>query len=362
VIRSLEAASETEGDSGPLRIVVLAPPWYPIPPRGYGGIEAMCHLLVEGLVRRGHSVTLIGAGEARTSATYLRMTQEPQFARLGHALPSVLHSALAAEAIEALRPDLVHDHTLSGPLLARGRRTPTILTAHGPATEELGAYYRALGSTVGLVAISEAQRRAAPDLPWAATIHNGVDVDRFRVRAEKDDFLLFLGRMSPDKAPHLAAEVARRAGRPMLIAAKCEEPAERRYFEQVVRPVLGKDVEYVGQARGEDKIDLLSRASALLMPIQWDEPFGIVMVEALASGTPVIGLRRGSVPEIVDDGRTGFVCANLDEMVDSVGRLDEIDGGACRRAAAVRFDASVMVDGYEAVYRSAVAAAHATTG
>jgi glycosyltransferase involved in cell wall biosynthesis len=147
-----------------------------------------------------------------------------------------------------------------------------------------------------------------------------------------------------------------------VIAAKCEEPAERRYFEEAVRPLLGSDVEFVGQARGEDKLDLLSGAGALVMPIQWDEPFGIVMVEALASGTPVIGLGRGSVPEIVEDGRTGFVCANLDGMVDAVGRLDEIDPSACRRAAADRFDASVMVDGYEAAYRATVASAHATTG
>jgi glycosyltransferase involved in cell wall biosynthesis len=361
VIPTLEAATELEGASGPLRIVVVAPPWYPVPPRGYGGIEAMCHLLVEGLVGRGHSVTLIGAGEARTSATYVRATAEPQFARLGDALPSVLHSALAAETIEALRPDLVHDHTLSGPLLARGRPIPTLVTAHGPATGELGAYYRALGTTVRLVAISDAQRRSAPDLPWEATVHNAVDVERFRFRAEKDDFLLFLGRMSPDKAPHLAAAVGRRTGRPGVIAAKCEERAERRYFDEAVRPLLGNDVEFVGQARGEDKLELLSRARALLMPIQWDEPFGLVMVEALASGTPVVGLGRGSVPEVVEDGRTGFVCASLDEMVEAVGRLDEIDPGACRRDAAARFDASVMVDGYEAAFRSAVASAHATT-
>jgi glycosyltransferase involved in cell wall biosynthesis len=333
-----------------LRIGMLAPPWYELPPSGYGGIEAMVYWLVQGLVERGHDVTVISAGEARTPARSHSTYADAPSARIGEALPEVVHAALANRRLDELELDLVHDHSLAGPLAAGERKVPTLVTAHGPVTDELGAYYRSLGPDTRLVAISDYQRELAPDLRWVGTVHNAIPVGEYPMRADKEDFCLFLGRVNAEKAPDLAIRVAREAGRRIVLAAKCDEPAERAYFEERVRPLLGPDAEWVGQAGGQEKQDLLARACCLVFPIQWDEPFGIVMVEAMACGTPVVALRRGSVPEVVADGVTGFVREGLDELAEAIDRVGDLDPHACRRHVADRFDVPVMVDGYEAIY------------
>ena len=299
----------SEDASKHLRVAVVAPPWFTIPPDGYGGIEAMVHWLVEGLVARGHQVTLIGAGDCRTSAVrFLQTYEEPPVALMGTPFPEIVHALQADEHLQELDVDVVHDHSMGGPLTARARRIPTVLTAHGPVTGELGECYRLLSRHHPMVAISEAQRAMGPHLPWAGTVYNAIPVDEYPFETEKDDFVLFLGRISPEKAPDLAIKAARAAGRRIVVAAKCNEPAEHAYFEQRVRPLLGPDAEWYGHATTEEKKKLLARASALVFPIQWDEPFGIVMVEAMACGTPVVALRAGSVPELVVDGLTGYIC------------------------------------------------------
>jgi glycosyltransferase involved in cell wall biosynthesis len=211
---------------------------------------------------------------------------------------------------------------------------------------------------VHLVAISDAQRASAPDLPWIGTVHNGIDVASFPLIERKGEHVVFLGRMNPEKGVAEAVEVARRIGRKLLIAAKCDEEAEEKYFEERIRPYLSDRAVFIGDVDGAEKREFLGRASALLFPIQWEEPFGLVMVEAMACGTPVLATRRGSVPEVVEQGVTGFVCDDLDEMVDAYAHVGELAPARIRERAFERFDGSRMTDGYEAVYRAALRADH----
>jgi glycosyltransferase involved in cell wall biosynthesis len=334
---------------GSLRIALVAPPWYPIPPSAYGGIEAMVYWLAEELVSRGHQVTVIGAGEPGTRARFVRTFPVPPTQRLGDVLPEVLHAAHVTQLLKELDVQVVHDHSLAGPLAGAGRSAPTVLTAHGPVDGEFGAYYQCLG--LPLVAISDFQRQAAPRLPWAGRVHNAIPVAGFPYRPDKQDFCLFLGRMSPDKAPDLAIEAAHAAGLPIVVAGKRNEQAERRYFSDKVGPLLGPGDSWFGEADVHDKHDLLSRARCLVFPVQWDEPFGLVMVEAMACGTPVVALRRGSVPEVVDHGVTGWTCRQPSQLAGGIVRADQIDPAACRRRAERLFDVANMVAGYEQVYR-----------
>jgi glycosyltransferase involved in cell wall biosynthesis len=339
-----------------LRIAIVAPPWYPIPPPAYGGIEAVCGLLADGLVGAGHDVSLIGAGASRSRARFWPTFDEPPTG-LGTASATwveLTHGNRAAALIEELRPDLVHDHSLAGPLTAWGRSAPTVATVHGPATGLTQTFLTSLPADVALVAISRAQRAAAPTLPWAATIHNAIRPEDFEFNPSTSDTCLFMGRMNPDKGAHLAIDVARRAGRPIVLAGKCEEPLERAYFQTEILPRLGPDTEWIGEADMATKGELYSQAGCLISPLQWDEPFGLVMLEAMASGTPVIALRRGAVPEVVVDGVTGFVREDLDGLVSAVSMLDRIDRAACREHVERNFDPAVMVASYERVYQTIV--------
>ncbi|HLT84574.1 MAG TPA: glycosyltransferase family 4 protein [Phototrophicaceae bacterium] len=351
-----DAQPDSPGGVEPLRVAMVAPPWFELPPRGYGGTEAVVAGLVDALVDRGHDVTLLSSGEHRTRATrHHRVYETPPTALLGNPLPEVTAAAETAAALRDADVDVVHDHSLAGPLLAGSRSQPTIVTMHGPVAGENGEYYRRLGRSVGLVAISDAQRRLAPDLNWVGTVHNAIDVGSFPYRADKDDYLLWLGRFSPDKAPDLAITAARQVGRRIVLAGKMNETAEREYFRDVVRPLLGPDVEYVGEADATLKRELLSGARALVFPIQWDEPFGMVMIEAMASGTPVVALRRGSVPEVVAHGRSGLVVDDFADFAAALRLAEELDPAEVRREAETRFDLPVMAAGYERVYRQVLA-------
>jgi glycosyltransferase involved in cell wall biosynthesis len=336
-----------------LRVGMLAPPWYEIPPKGYGGIEDMVGSLVDGLADRGHQVTLVAAGGDRTEADFAPTFDENPEGLGGPDGMAIefVHAVRANERLEETTLDVVHDHTAIGPLFAPYRPVPTIVTVHGPVSGWMRRVYASLRG-VSLVAISDAQRDAAPDLPWVGTIHNGIDVDAHPFRSEKDDFVLFLGRMNPEKGVVEAIELSQRIGKRLVIAAKCSDPDEIRYFEEHVRPALN-GAEYVGDVQGREKEDLLARATALLFPIQWEEPFGLVMIEAMACGTPVLALRRGSVPEVVRDGVSGFVRDDLDGLVDAFARVHELSPDEVREDAR-RFDASRMVEGYVATYRAVI--------
>jgi glycosyltransferase involved in cell wall biosynthesis len=342
-----------------LRIGMIAPPWFDIPPAGYGGIEAVVGDLTNCLVARGHDVLLVAAGNNGTDARFARTYTEPPSELLGQPAPEVVQAAAAARILadetRAGRPvDLVHDHCLAGPLLARGRDVPTVVTMHGPVEGQLLEYYRELGDTIALVAISDAQRRRAPELPWVGTVHNAIDVASFPYREQKEDMVVWLGRYCQEKAPHLAIDAAREAGLRIVCAGKCSEPSEQAYFNQYVAPRLGPDASHIGTADFATKTELLGRSRCLVFPIQWEEPFGLVMIEAMACGTPVVALRRGSVPEVVVDGVTGFVVDDPAELPEAIRDAKLLDPFDCRRHVEQHFDLKVMTLGYEQVYRSLV--------
>jgi len=342
------------GAGGALRVAMVAPPYFSVPPDAYGGIEEVVSDLTRTLIARGHQVTLVGAGEDRTSARFLRTNEEPLSSQLGEPLPEVIHAATAARLLADLEVDIVHDHTLAGPLTAAGRTVPTVATAHGPVDGAFGDYYRQLGDAVSLVAISNAQRAMAPDLNWAGTVYNGLDVSTFPFQEVKEDWVLFIGRFNPDKGPHLAIDAARAAGRPIVLAGKASEPPEQEYFEQAIRPCLGPEVTYVGEVDAAGKRELYAKASCLVFPVRWPEPFGMVMIEAMACGTPVVALNCGSVPELVVDGTTGIICDATAELPTAIERSGRLRPADCRDHVARRFDLSVVAEGYENAYRQVI--------
>jgi glycosyltransferase involved in cell wall biosynthesis len=345
-----------------LGIAFAMPPWFDVPPQGYGGIESLAAELAEAMIVRGHAVSLVGAGRNGTRADFRRTYEVAPSGRLGESLPEVLHAAWSNRHLDDLDVDVIHDHSLAGPLTARGRRAPTVVTAHGPCTGEMAAYYRAVGAYTSLVAISDSQRELAPDVRWLGTVHNAVKAADFRFQPEKDDYVLFIGRMSPDKGPHLAIEAARGAGRRIVLAGKLSEPPERAYFEAEVRPRLGRDAEFIGEADRAAKQELYGAAHCLVFPICWDEPFGLVMIEAMACGTPVVALRRGSVPEVVLDGVTGFVRDDPADLPAAIGEAGRLDPAACRRRVEENFDIAAMATRYERAYAQAGRAGEAAAG
>jgi glycosyltransferase involved in cell wall biosynthesis len=358
-----EVVPRPDRDGQLLRIAMVVPPYFEVPPEAYGGVEAMAGDLTDALVRRGHSVTVVGAGRDQTTANFVQVWPLPVGDRLGEATVEVAYAARARRAVQLLATaadlDLVHDHTLAGPLNASAYSDlglPTVVTAHGSVVGDLHEFYAALASDVDLVAISQRQRALAPELNWVGTIHNGVRVDTFPFRQSKEDYVLFLGRFHPDKAPHLALAAAHAAGYPLVLAGKCAEPLEKAYFDREVRPLLGdRDVVY-GMADATAKRRLLTDARCLLFPVQGEEPFGLVMIEAMACGTPVVALRHGAVPEVVDDGVTGFVCDGPAELATALGWIGRIDPAACRQRVVDHFDVDLMAQRYEATYRATLAA------
>lgn len=340
----------------PLRIAVIAPPYFSVPPDSYGGVEAVVAGLVDTLVGRGHHVTLVAAGRNGTRAqAFLQTWADPPTHLLGGGVGEVINAARVLAGLRLDGVDLVHDHTLAGPLLAPSRRVPTVVTVHGPL-DELADVYRPLGHTVQLVAISRAQMSQAPQLSWVGAVPNGIDVDSFPFRARKDDYVLFLGRHHPHKAPHLAIDAAKAAGVRILLAGKCQEKLEKEYYAREIRPRLGEDVVDVGVADAASKRRLLAGAQCLVFPVCWDEPFGLVMTEAMACGTPVVALARGAVPEVVAHGRTGFVVERPEELAQAILRVGELDARTCRAWVGERFSLEAMCHGYERVYRTVLRA------
>jgi glycosyltransferase involved in cell wall biosynthesis len=342
-----------------LRIAVVAPPFYELPPRGYGGTELVCHLLAEALVVTGHEVALVGAGPGRTRARFLPTFSEAQ-PEWGEdaGMAEAVHAVRAAELVSGFAPDVVHDHTRLGPLLARPPAAPPIvLTAHcATAGPESGVdWLAAVRDRAYLVAISAAQRRLAPALAWRATVHNGIAVDAYPFSADKDEYMLYLGRVSQTKGVHDAIAAARACRRRLVIAGTWTIDEERRYLDVEIRPLLGPDVTFLGEVDFAAKVDLLRRAACLVLPIRWHEPFGLVLVEAMACGTPIAAVSRGAVPEIVIDGVTGALCPSPDGLADAVQRAVGRDPHACRAHVEAHFTAARMAAGYEDVYRAALA-------
>lgn len=349
---------------GGLHIVLVAPPYFQVPPTGYGGVEEVVAQLADALVARGHRVTLIGVGEPGTAADFVAVATHGAAEQLGEAFPEVVHALRVRQAIEELAAtgpiDVVHDHTFAGVLNAPTYRRlgiPTVLTVHGAVDGEFGEYYRRIGASAGLVAISDRQRALAPGLNWVGRVHNAIVPQRWPLRTEKEPYALFLGRYSPCKGADLALRAAHEAGVPLILAAKCIEPIEKEFFEDCVRPLLGDRDVVFGEADSTQKRQLLAGARCLLFPIRWEEPFGMVMIEAMACGTPVVALRGGAVAEVVEHGVTGWVCETPAELPDAVRRSAALDPRECRARVERLFSVDRLAAGYEAVYRETVATA-----
>lgn len=345
-----------------MRIAQVAPLWERVPPPAYGGIELVVGLLTDELVRRGHEVTLFASGDSISLAALESV--HPRAVRLD---PSVKEYAIY-EMLQLSRVyekagefDIIHSHMGCAALpYADLVKTPTVHTLHGvftPDNEKLFAYAR----HQPFVSISDAQREPRLGLNCVATVYNGIDPARHQFYACPDHppYLAFLGRLSPEKGPHLAIEIAKRSGWRLKMAGKID-PIDRAFFEREIKPHIdgkqidGKQIEYLGEATHEQKNRLMGGAVATLFPITWREPFGLVMTESMAAGTPVIAMALGSAPEVIAHGKTGFLCGSIEDCISAIKPAKTLDRAACRAHVMSKFSVQQMADGYEAVYRQLV--------
>ena len=339
-----------------LRIAIVAPPWYPLPPKGYGGSELVVHLLHTELRRMGHEVTVFGAQDSEPGVTMLAD------AEWSHDLGGPDHSARLAtylarvyDALGGQRFDVIHDHTgFEGLLLAlySGAAPAVVHTIHGELVEPMSTFYKEVHTRARLCAISLSQAAAAPTLRIAGIVHNAVELPAAPPSSSHERYLIEVARITPDKGQHLAIQVAQRAGRKLILAGKVERTKEgKRYFEEQIEPFLSPMVEYYPNVAGQQKTRLISRAAAGIFPLQWSEPFGLAMVECMVAGTPVLALRTGSTPELIEPGVTGFLAEDVEDLVEAAARLDQIDRVRCAEVARERFGPHHMAERYVSVYR-----------
>lgn len=342
-----------------MRIAQIAPLFESVPPQLYGGTERVVSAVTEHLVRRGHEVTLFASGDSQTSARLVPMW--PCASRLdpNSVDPIAAQVAMLEHVVQrASSFDVIHSHVdyYTFPFVRR-TTTPILTTLHGRLDiPELQPIFRSYGD-VPVVSISQSQREPLRDLAvnWAATVYNGIFMEHFTFGAQPGRYLVFLGRICPEKRPDRAVAIARAAGMLLKVAAKIDK-VDREYYETTIAPLFEDPlVEYIGEVDERAKVELLRNAYALLFPIDWREPFGLTMVEAMACGTPVIAMRGGSVDEVLVHGETGLICDTLDEMIASVPRVVELDRRRCRQRVVTHFSAEVMAAHYEDVYQQLLA-------
>ena len=348
-----------------MRIAQIAPLWERVPPPGYGGIELVVGLLTDELVRRGHDVTLFASGDSITLAKLESV--HPQALRLD---PNVkecgIYDMLQLSRVyeQAQEFDIIHSHMGCGALpYGTLVKTPTLHTLHGiftPDNEKMFKHARKQPYT----SISNSQRKRELGLNYVATVYNGVDVDSYEFYEQPDNppYLAFLGRISPEKGTHLAIEIAKRSGWHLKIAGKVDK-VDVEYFETLIKPQIdGQQIEYLGEANHQQKNRLMGGAVATLFPITWPEPFGLVMIESMAAGTPVIAIELGSTSEVIADGKTGFLCQDLDECIAAIDQIPTLSRQDCRQHVRDKFSVQCMVEGYEAVYRQLISERVAQNG
>jgi glycosyltransferase involved in cell wall biosynthesis len=342
--------------SRPLRVAILSPVWFPVPPTGYGGIEWIVALLADGLVAAGHEPTLFASGDSRTRARLAHVYRRAPSEHIGQTYWELRHALSAFSRAGDF--DVIHDHTgMLGLTLGGLVDTPVVHTVHGPLDGEPGEMYEQICSAVPdamLISLSMNQRRPKPDLPWLANCPNAIEFSLYPVHPHPGDYLLFVGRMSHEKGCHRAVAVAVEAGLPLKIAGKKREPPEEEYFREYVAPHLNDRIEYLGEVNHGEKVELMQNARAVLFPIQWEEPFGLVMIEAMACGTPVIATRWGAVPEVIEPGVTGVIVDHYREMPAALEAADELDPLEIRHQAEQRFAPERMVADYVRAYRRAL--------
>jgi glycosyltransferase involved in cell wall biosynthesis len=348
-----------------MRIAQIAPLWERVPPPAYGGSELVVGLLTDELVRRGHDVTLFASGDSITLAKLesvhpyaLRLDREVK----EHGIYDMLNLSRVYERADEF--DIIHSHIGCAALpYVTLVKTPTIHTLHGiftPDNEKLFIHAR----RQPFVSISDNQREPRLNLNYAATVYNGIDANRYEFYPQPDTppYLAFLGRMSPEKGPHLAIEIALRSGWHLKMAGKID-PVDVDYFETQIKPhVDGQQIEFLGEANHAQKNVLMGRAAATLFPITWREPFGLVMIESMATGTPVIAISLGSVPEVVAHGKSGFLCHSVEDCIASIPKAVQLSRHDCREHVLINFTDRRMTDGYEAVYHQVLSERYAQNG
>ncbi|MFW6076100.1 MAG: glycosyltransferase family 4 protein [Chloroflexota bacterium] len=337
-----------------MRIAQASPLYESVPPKLYGGTERVVSWLTEELVKQGHEVTLFASGDSQTSATLVPMTG--QALRLNpNAVDYLAHHVYMLEQVCSRIDefDIVHFHGdyLHYPLMRR-IGAPHLTTLHGRIDlPDLKPIFQEFAG-MPVVSISNSQRLPAMHLNWLGTVYHGLPVERFAFQPEPGDYLAFLGRISPEKRVDRAIEIARRVGMPLKIAAKVDR-VDHDYFKCEIEPLLADPlVEYIGEIGDDEKEAFLGNAYALLFPIDWPEPFGLVMIEAMACGTPVVAFRRGSVPEVIDHGVTGFIVDSVEAAVKATTRIDGLSRWRCRQVFERRFSAERMANDYLDIYRS----------
>jgi glycosyltransferase involved in cell wall biosynthesis len=338
-----------------MRIAQVAPLNERVPPPLYGGTERVVSYLTESLVDLGHDVTLFASGDSETRARLVAACPRALW-RDPNVRETLPHHVRLMELVfkDVSRFDVIHFHAdyLHFPLVRR-HRCASVTTLHGMVhPHDVQALFDEY-SDVPLVSISDNQRSPIPQANWQGTVYHGLPRDAFGFRAEPGRYLVYLGRMSPEKRVDRAIEIAQRAGVPLKIAAKIY-PEEQHYFDETLAPLLREAaplVEFIGEIDDRGRNELLGHASALLFPIEWPEPFGLVMIEALACGTPVIAWRRGSVPEVLEDGVSGYIVESIEQAVEAARRIDRLSRARCRQAFEQRFDAGRMAADYVEVYR-----------
>ncbi len=334
-----------------MRIGILAPPWVPVPPPAYGGTEAVVDNLARALRARGHEVQMFTVGDSTCPVDrgwFFRSARSV----MGDSTEEAAHVLAGYEALTDV--DIIHDHTVLGPLVSGLRRPagpPVVLTHHARFTPTNRKVLLASARSASIVAISRSHARSAGPVPIRAVIHHGLDLAGYQPGSGTGGYLLFIGRMSPDKGVDTAVRVAKRAGMPLIISSKMRTTEERAYYAEFVAPLLGPSDPPPQELPLAARIELLQGAAALVNPIRWPEPFGLVMIEALAAATPVITRPQGAAPEIVSQGKTGFLCESEEEMVAAVERLDRVDRHECRAMAERHFSADRMARDYEALFR-----------
>ena len=338
-----------------MRVAIVAPPFIPVPPTNYGGTELFIAQLAVGLKKRGINVVLYATGDSTLpveTRSFFPKSEWPIKGEIGDSLRDIQHNAWAMADARS-QADLVHLNGAPGVAMTKFLSQPVVYTIHHPLETPLSAYYRA-HPWINYVCISEFQCRQQA-LPNSRAIHHGIELERYRLQENKKDYLCFLGRIAPVKGPHIAIEVAQKSGIPLKIAGQVQ-PIFKNYYESQVKPYIdGKFIEYVGEADLAAKNELLGGARAMLFPIQWHEPFGLVMLESMACGTPVLALPGGSVPEIVKDGVSGKICRDADEMAAAAKSL-HFAPGIIRKYVKKHFSVSRMVESYVALYDQVLSA------
>ncbi|WP_285320428.1 glycosyltransferase family 4 protein [Pseudarthrobacter sp. lyk4-40-TYG-27] len=331
-----------------MRIGLVSGPWIPVPPATYGGTERVVDALARGFAAAGHEVLLAAPLESTCPVRLVPGMRAAEYEGLGTSISELSHVVRAYEGLQDV--DIIHDHTMAGPLyLHRPAGVPVATTIHGPIHAQAADIYRAVARRGAVIAISKDQASHAPAVPVTRIIHHGVDLSAVPVGTGSGGYLCFVGRSCPDKGLLEAITIARQVGMHLKIAVKMREPEEVRFFREVIEPILGPNEDFVGEVDDAAKYRLVGGATAFLNPIQWSEPFGLVMIEALATGTPVIGTLIGAAPEIVEHGRTGFL-GKTEELAGFVAAAAGLDRAVCRQAVEERFSAARMVADHLELY------------